>query len=76
LRKYSLSVDYYENQAVPEAKIIIEQATLSYKAGAMDYLDFVQTLNRAMQIRQNYLDALNNCNQTIVSLEYITGKIF
>jgi cobalt-zinc-cadmium resistance protein CzcA len=76
LRKYSLNVDYYENQAVPEANIIIEQATLSYKAGAMDYLDFVQTLNRALQIRQNYLESLNNCNQTIISLEYITGKIF
>jgi cobalt-zinc-cadmium resistance protein CzcA len=76
LRKYSLNVDYYENQAVPEANIIIEQATLSYKGGAMDYLDFVQTLNRALQIRQNYIEALYNRNQTIISLEYITGKIF
>ena len=75
-RKFSSSVDYYEKQAVPEADIIIEQATRSYKAGALDYLEYVLTLNRALAIRQNYLDALNNCNQTIVSIEYITGKIF
>ena len=75
-RKFSSSVDYYEKQAVPEADLIIDQATLSYKAGALDYLEYVLTLNRALAIRQNYLDALNNCNQTIISIEYITGKIF
>ena len=74
--KFTSSIDYYEKQAVPEANFIIEQANLSYKAGALDYLEYVLTLNRALVIRQNYLDALNSCNQTIISLEYITGKIF
>jgi cobalt-zinc-cadmium resistance protein CzcA len=74
--KYSSSVDYYEKQAVPEADLIIDQAIRSYKAGALDYLDYILTLNRALAIRQNYLDALNSLNQTIISIEYITGKIF
>jgi cobalt-zinc-cadmium resistance protein CzcA len=74
--KYNSSVDYYEKQAVPEADLIIGQATLSYKAGAMDYMDYILNLGRALSIRHNYLDALNNYNQTIVSIEYITGKIF
>jgi len=74
--KFSSSVEYYEKQAVPEAELIIEQATLSYKAGALDYLDYVLTLDRALAIKQNYLDALNNCNQTIITIEYIAGKIF
>ena len=74
--KYTASVDYYEKQAVPEADLIIDQAIRSYKAGALDYLEYVLTLNRALAIRQNYLDALNNFNQTIIAIEYITGKIF
>ncbi len=74
--KYSSSVDFYENQAVPEADLIIQQATRSYKAGALDYLDYVLTLNRALTIKQNYLDALNSFNQTVISIEYISGKIF
>jgi cobalt-zinc-cadmium resistance protein CzcA len=74
--KYSSSFEFYEKQAVPEADLIITQATRSYKSGALDYLDFVLTLDRAIAIRQNYLDALNNLNQTIISIEYITGKIF
>lgn len=74
--KLSSSVDYYEKQAVPEADLIIEQAIRSYKAGALDYLDYVLTLNRALTIRQSYLDELNSCNQTIISIEFIIGKIF
>lgn len=74
--KYTSSVDYYEKQAVPEADLIINQATRSYKAGALDYLDYVLTLNRALAIRQNYLEALNNFNQTVIAIEFITGKIF
>jgi cobalt-zinc-cadmium resistance protein CzcA len=75
-KKFSSSVYYYEKQAVPEAELIIEQANKSYKAGALDYLDYVQTLNRALSIRQSYLDALHNCNQTIISTEFIMGKLF
>ncbi|HZY26401.1 MAG TPA: TolC family protein, partial [Bacteroidales bacterium] len=75
-KKYSSTVDYYEQQAVPEADVIIDQAARSYKAGAMDYLDYVLTLNRALAIRQNYIESLNNLNQTIVLIEYISGKIF
>jgi cobalt-zinc-cadmium resistance protein CzcA len=74
--KYASSVDYYVKQAVPEAELIINQASLSYKAGALDYLDYVLTLDRALAIKQNYLDALNSCNQTIITIEYIMGKIF
>lgn len=74
--KNSNSVDYYEKQAIPEADLIIEQATRSYKAGAMDYLDYILSLNRALSIKQNYLDAQNNYNQTVISIDFITGKIY
>jgi cobalt-zinc-cadmium resistance protein CzcA len=74
--KFSNSVNYYEKQAIPEAALIIDQATRSYKAGAMDYLEYILNLSRALCIKQNYLDALNNYNQTIISIEYVTGKIY
>lgn len=75
-KKYSSSVDYYEQQAIPEANMIIEQSTRSYKAGALDYLDYVITLNRALDIKNNYLEALNNYNQTLINIDFITGKIY
>lgn len=74
--KYANSLNYYENQALPEANMIIEQSTKSYRAGAMDYLDYVQSLSRALTIKESYLETLNNYNQTIVSIEYIIGKMY
>ena len=74
--KYSNSLNYYEKQALPEADLIIRQATGSYKAGAMDYLDYILSLSRALTVRENYLDALNSYNQVVISIENISGKIF
>ncbi|MCX6237357.1 MAG: CusA/CzcA family heavy metal efflux RND transporter [Bacteroidia bacterium] len=74
--KYRNSVDYYEMQAIPEANLIIDQAMRSFKAGAMDYLEYIHNLDQALSIRKNYLEALNSYNQTIISIDFITGKIF
>jgi len=76
LAKYNNSLNYYQKQAVPEADLIIDQATKSYKAGAIDYLDYIQNLTRALTIKLNYLDAINNYNQTVISIDYILGKNF
>jgi len=74
--KNSSGLDYYEKQAIPEADLIIEQAAQNYRSGAMDYLDYILSLDRALSIKQNYLDALNNYNQTLISIDYVSGKIF
>ena len=74
--KYNNSLDYYEKQAIPEADLIIDQATKSYQTGSLDYFDYIQSLSRALNIKLNYLDALNNYNQTIISIDFIKGKIF
>ena len=72
--KFGKSLEYYEKQAIPEADLIIDQATLSYRAGAMDYLDYIQNLSRALTIKQNHLEVLNNYNQTIILIENVVGK--
>ena len=74
LTKNKSNVDFYEKQVLEEADLMISQATQSYKSGAIDYLDYIQNLNRAVSIRQNYLDALNAYNQTVITIEFITGK--
>ena len=42
----------------------------------MDYLDYILNLNRALEIKQNYLDALNNYNQTLLNIEFLPVKHF
>lgn len=74
LEKDAGNVNYYQKQAVPEADLIINQAGLSYRAGEMNYLGYIQSISSALDIKENYLDALNNYNQTVISIEQILGK--
>jgi cobalt-zinc-cadmium resistance protein CzcA len=68
------SLEYYETSALPQAKLIISQSSASYKAGAMNYSDYIQSLNSALQIKENYLDVMYHYNQSIIAIETILGK--
>jgi len=68
------SLDYYEQSALPQADLIITQSTKSYKAGSMNFSDYIQSLNGALQIKENYLDALHHYNQAIIAIETILGN--
>lgn len=72
--KFLDNVRFYQNQALPEVSLLMEQATLRYRAGAIDYLDYATTLNQVLLTKHNYLDALYAYNQALIQLEYITGK--
>jgi heavy metal efflux system protein len=73
--KYSRSVDYYATQALPEAAQITRQAEQSFRAGALDYLEYVHSLAGAIDLQRGYLDTLEKYIQSIINLEYLTGKI-
>ena len=73
--KYSRSVDYYEKQARRQAQLLLDQAGVSYRAGAIDYMEYVQNLRLGIEIRENYLATLNACNQSVIALELLTNHI-
>ncbi len=75
-QKKQASLDYYRNQAIPEAKAIINQANRSYKAGALDYNTYILLISQAINIENNYLGTMHAFNQTVIQIDFITGKIF
>jgi len=73
-RKYKNNIDYYEKLALPQADMIINQSTKSYRAGAMDYLAYIQSLSQALLIKNNYLESLDLYNQSVIAIEFIIGQ--
>jgi cobalt-zinc-cadmium resistance protein CzcA len=71
--KYKSNIEYYETLALPQADMIINQSTKSYKAGAMDYLAYIQSLSQALQIKNNYLESLDLYNQSVIAIEFLIG---
>ncbi len=74
--KYRNSLEYFENAALRQGAMIIDQAGKSYKAGEIDYTEYVQNLRQGMEIRTSYLTTLNAYNQSVIALEsfYFTNK--
>lgn len=70
----AITVDYYEKTALPNASIIIETANKQFFNGEINYLDWVTLTNSSISIANNYLDALRQLNENIISINYLTSK--
>lgn len=67
---YASLIDYYKNTAMPNANLIIKNATKGYQNGDISYVEYVQSLETASQIQLNYSEAIYNYNQTIITIQY------
>ena len=65
---------YYESAGLQQAKEIVRVAEKSYRAGEVGYVEYVAALTQSYGIRSQYLDALNQYNQSIISLTYLLGR--
>lgn len=72
--KYQSSLNYYKNQAIIQAELIIGNAQKSFENGAIDYVEYFQNLNQGLELKFNYLNTLNGYNQAIINLEYLIGQ--
>ncbi|GAA4441474.1 CusA/CzcA family heavy metal efflux RND transporter [Pontibacter saemangeumensis] len=69
--KLQSSLDYYESTALPQAQLIISQATKAYRAGEIDYQDYILSLDRALTIQANYIEALYGYDKAVIELHFI-----
>jgi cobalt-zinc-cadmium efflux system outer membrane protein len=73
-QKYRQTLDYYETKGLKQSEEIITTASRLFKAGQNDYVSFLRTLNDAYTIRQRYIEALRNYNQTQLNINYLLGN--
>ncbi len=74
LRKQKTNLDYYEKTGLPLAALIINHAEKGFRNGVIDYQEYVQSLNRALAIKANHLEALHLYNEAVIALEFISGQ--
>ena len=67
------SVAYYEQNALPQARLIRETALRSYRAGEINYVEFFQAVQQAFAIEEEYLNAVFNYTTIIIQLEQLLG---
>ncbi|KIO76392.1 acriflavine resistance protein B [Pedobacter lusitanus] len=71
LLKNSRSIDYYEKNALPNVNLILKQSQIAFQSGDIGYLEFSQALRTYSDIRFSYLQAINQYNQSVYTLQYL-----
>jgi cobalt-zinc-cadmium resistance protein CzcA len=72
--KYRESLTYYQSSSLPNAELLLRQSQRAFQAGEIGYVEYLQSLRTATEVRTGYLQTLNNYNQSVITLEYIIGK--
>ena len=71
--KFQKSLTYYEQEALPQADLIIKNSDKSFRSGDISYTQYLQNLTLSSNIHSEYLDNLYNYNQVVISIEAILG---
>ncbi len=73
-KKYKASLNYYETKGLKLAEKLLSSANKAYKEGEVGYVEYIASLEQVVQIKRDYLKRLNLYNQTLIKINYLTGK--
>jgi len=65
---------FYENSGLKQSEEIIKAALLSYQAGEISFAEMSQFFTQAIDIKKNYLQALNEYNQSVIQYKYYLNQ--
>lgn len=65
---------FYETTGLRQADEIIKTATVSYNAGEISFAELSQFLGQAINTKMNYLEVLNQYNQSAILYQYYTNQ--
>lgn len=72
LEQQTKELSYYEDEGGKLSEQILKAATGNFQNGEIDFFQYIQSLENAYDIQINYLDILNQYNQTVIAINYLT----
>lgn len=73
-KKFSESLNYYEQTGLKLAETIITAAKNSKEYGEIGYIVYIQSLIQAFEIEMSYYESLRDYNQSIIQINYLNGQ--
>jgi len=74
LQKNNAALNYYTSTGLQQSDEILHAATLAYTNGDLSYLEYTTLLSQSIGIKNNYLQALNSFNQSVIKINYFLNK--
>jgi len=66
-------VKFFSGESMKEVNEILRQSKISYKEGAIGYVEYLQALNLAFETRAQYHNSIFKYNIAIINLENLTA---
>ena len=74
LARAQASLQYYENYGLPQARLILDTAEKSRRAGDIEYVEYVVNTQPAWQIQEAYLEQLRQYNELVANIQALAGN--
>ena len=71
LKVYNHAVEYYQHTGQSLSREIVKTAEKSYYNGEINFFQYIQSLDEATNIILDYLENLNEYNQTVLEIKYL-----
>ena len=71
--KAQKQLQYYEQTALRQARVLREQAALKLRNGDISHMEWILLVNQAVQIEAGYFSALQDWNNTVIELSSYTN---
>lgn len=71
LEKHKQVLQNYDQMGKPLSDALMQTAVRSFESGEIDFFQYIQTQDRAIQIRIDYLINLSQYNETALSINYL-----
>ncbi|MBS1601641.1 MAG: CusA/CzcA family heavy metal efflux RND transporter, partial [Bacteroidetes bacterium] len=69
--KYAEAVSYYRTSGLNQSNTLLQTGILSYKNGAIGYVEWGALAGNAIQIRLQYIEAISNLENQRIELDYL-----
>ena len=66
-------LNYYQNTGLPLSQKLLEGASLSFREGDIDYVEYLQSISQATTIKSNWFASILKYNLSIIEINYLSG---
>ncbi len=71
LRKYDQMIDKYDRSGRTLANTLISTSIRSFESGEIDFFQYIQSVDRGIQIKIRYLQDLQQYNESAIEINYL-----
>jgi cobalt-zinc-cadmium resistance protein CzcA len=69
LNKYFKQIEFFKKYALVQADELIKTASVQFEKEEIEYTEFIHGISTGLNLKMEYLETVNNYNQTAIQLE-------